>query len=153
MKRKWMVILLVCCLAFVSNAPVKAATTMPEEALYDLSLGGTQSFVLQDEFGKEAIVVVEELPTYERVAGGTYKVSYEAAAWTAGFTVVISNNMFTSAHSPYHKVLSGSISEAKLTKNSSVKATYAFRHKWALITWNTGVLAQISNGKLVVSKK
>jgi len=57
MKRKWMVILLVCCLAFVRNAPVKAATTMPEEALYDLSLGGTQSFVLQDEFGKEAIAL------------------------------------------------------------------------------------------------
>ena len=44
------------------------------------------------------------------------------------------------------------ISNASLTLNSSVKATYSFKYK-RLISWSTGVVAQISNGDLVVSKK
>jgi len=88
-----------------------------------------------------------------RIAAGTYRVTHKTSAWAAGFTVKISNNLITSAYSPFYSVESGRILNTALTQNSSVKATYSFQYKRLLLTWNTGVIAQISEGDLVVLKK
>lgn len=136
----------------LSHADMVSAADIPTEAVYDLEVGGTQEFIIQDADGEKATVIVEEIPGNARVDAGTYKITHKAASWTAGFYVQISDNKFASAYSPFYDVRVGTISGAKLSKDSDVKVTYSFLHK-ALITRDTGVIAKISNLELVVSKK
>lgn len=151
---KKVVAIMLMIFVFVANiCTVQAAEVSGEEAIYDLEKGGTQQFALVDDNGDEMIIIVEELSGNERISAGNYKVTHTTSSWSAGFYVTISSNKITKAYSPFHSVESGSISSATLTLNSSTQATYSFKHKWGIITWNTGVVAKISNGDLVVSKK
>lgn len=152
-KRKKILVMLLmgCVLLTQTNLIVSANEKEITEAVYDITLGGTQEFVIQDENGEEAKVIVEEIAGKARVDAGTYKVQFEAPGWTAGFYVVISNDKITSAYSAYHSANWGKISNAKLTKNSTVKATYSFTFK-VVLTFETGVLCQIKNGSMSVTK-
>lgn len=87
-----------------------------------------------------------------RVDAGTYKITYDATGWTAGFYVKVSSNKFTSMYSPFYSLNWGSISNAKPAKNSDTKVTFSFQYK-AVVVFDTGVIAQITNENLVVSKK
>ena len=147
-----MAIILTLTNAFVVCAEDSPAT-LPTEAVYDLEQGGTQTFNILNEDGENDIIIVEEIPNVGRVAAGTYKVSYKSSSWNAGFYVKISSNQITSAYSPFHTVINGEITQSKLVKNSNTKATYSFLHRLTIFSFNTGVVAQISDSKLMVSKK
>lgn len=136
----------------LSHADMVSAADIPTEAVYDLEVGGTQEFIIQDADGEKATVIVEEIPGNARVDAGTYKVQYDALGWTAGFYVKVSNNKFISVYSSFYSLNWGSISDVKLTKNSDIKATLSFIYK-AVAVFDTGVIAKISNGNLVVSKR
>lgn len=122
-------------------------------ATYDLRKGGTQTFHVTDQDGNEIVITIEEIPGNARISNGSHKVTLEHKLfWTAGFSVNISNNKITSAYSPFHKVVWGSISSPSLTLNSSTKATYKFIHKAGLISTTTGVVAEMSGSTLTVSR-
>ena len=87
------------------------------------------------------------------MASGTYEVAFETSNWEAGFYVTISSNKITSAYSPFHTALRGSIKDATLVRNSNVKATYSFIFQLTILKFNTGVIAEISDSNLVVSQK
>jgi hypothetical protein len=124
-----------------------------EEISYDLQKGGTQIFSVANENSEDSYIIVEELANAERIASGSYQISFTSAgAWKAGFKVKISNNKITSAYSPSYAVITGSIRNATLVRNSDTKATYSFLYKILNLNYSTGVKARISDGKLKVSQ-
>lgn len=146
-------ILLIPILLFMQNGIV-SAETLSREAVYDLEKGGTQTFLVQDENGEIGEVVIYEIEENARVGNGKYEVSYNNKGyWKAGFYVQVENNKITSAYSPFYDTTYGTISEAYLNKNSTVKVTYSFLYKHLLTVHETGVIASIKNNDLVVTKK
>lgn len=131
-----------------------SAEELQTEAIYDLERGGTQSFWVQDENGEIGKIVIREVRGTSRVKDGSYEVSYDHTGyWEAGFCVKIGDNKITSAYSPFHSVYSGKITQATLTKNSTSKASYLFIYQQAILSYNAGVIATISDSKLVVKKR
>ena len=58
--------------------------TVQTIASYDMTVGGTQTFELTDAEGGEVIVTVSEVPSVNRVADGTYQISYTSSGkWEA----------------------------------------------------------------------
>lgn len=137
----------------LTNAFVVSASEPPTEAVYDLEKGGTQTFVVEGKDGEVQQITIEEVAGNTRVADDTYKVKTETSGWTAGFYIKVSNNKITSAYSPFHTALRGSIESPSLVRNSNVKVTYSFIYKWLLLSYNTGVVATISDSSLRVTQK
>ena len=137
----------------LSNAFVVGASEKQTEAVYDLQKGGTQTFVVESKDGELQQITIEEVVENARVSEGSYKITHKTSGWEAGFYVKISNNQITSAYSPFHVALRGSIKNAALVRNSSVKATYSFIYKVTIFSYDAGVIASISNSNLVVSQK
>jgi len=130
------------------------AEELPTEARYDMTKGGTQTFVIQDENGEVATVTIEELSGNSRVANGNYKVTYNTTGvWSAGFNVSISNNQIYNAYSPFHYCIIGEIKYPALTRPSVTQASYAFIYIKSSIYFATGVDATIKNGELIVTKR
>lgn len=136
-----------------ANASVSFAAETPVVASYDLNSGGTQIFYLQDQDGTDIVITIEEISGHSRIANGSYKVTYNnPLLWEAGFTVDITSNKISHAHSAFYSVSIGSLTNHSLTVNSSTKTTYKFMHKAGLINTTTGVIATISGTSLNVSK-
>lgn len=153
-KRKFLAVTLVVMM-FMMNTFMVSAAEPKTEALYDLEKGGTQTFVIGNSDGEIQRVTIKEIATNARVASGTYEVAFETSNWEAGFYVTISrsSNKITSAYSPFHTALRGSIKDATLVRNSNIKATYSFIFQLTILKFNTGVIAEISDSNLVVSQK
>ncbi len=152
LKKRFFSVVLVAALV-LSNTFVASASESQTEAVYDLQKGGTQTFVVEGQDGEVQQITIEEVAGNARVTDGTYKITHETSGWEAGFYVKISNNQITSAYSPFHVALRGSIKNASLARNSSVKATYSFIYKVTIFSYDAGVIASISNSNLVVSQK
>lgn len=152
LKKRITSVALVIALVF-SNAFVVGATEKQTEAVYDLQKGGTQTFVVESKDGELQQITIEEVVENARVAEGAYKITHKTSGWEAGFYVKISNTQITSVYSPFHVALRGSIKNASLVRNSSVKATYSFIYKVTIFSYDAGVIASISNSNLVVSQK
>lgn len=122
------------------------------QAEYDMAIGGEQQFTLINEDGETVNVTITEEPQTARLENRTYSVSYSSPlSWSAGYKIVVKNNFISSAHSPYHKAANASISNAKLTKESSKRVSYYFVWKYLSKSTNTGVRSVISNNKINVS--
>ncbi len=121
------------------------------QAEYDLEKGGTQSFEIVDENGKETEIVVEEVPGIARVANGTYKITGKLKGhWTAGFYIDIKGNRLIKAHDKFYKVTKGSISNMRLQKESDAQATLTLNYKINDFTKISKVRVKILNKKLMV---
>lgn len=158
MRRIFTVLGLCVAVAVVPAGIVNAEDTSAEEVVteaqdveYDLEKGGTQSFEILDEDGEETEIIVEEMPGMARVAKGTYKITGKKLNWTAGFYVDISGNRIVKAHDKFYKAKRGSISNAKLTKNSDAQSTLSFTYKDGNYPKTNGVKAKILNKKLIMS--
>lgn len=144
---------------FVFPCTVQAAenkkSILTEEAVYDLTLGGTQEFTIIDSDGNVVYITISEEPGIYRVDNGTYKVTYEESGnWKAGYYVVISNNSITSVKDKFYSVSSGSITYSKLSLESSKQASLYLTYKYgtsSVISY-TGVRSNISGTSLKVSK-
>jgi len=143
--------MLILTIAFANNSFVFASESTTS-AVYDLQKGGTQTFFIQNDNGGFDEIVIEEIKNNSRIDDSTYKVYYKAFSWTAGFYINVSNNKITNAYSPFYSVALGSISNEVLRQNSTTKATYSFDYKVTIMTYQTGVIATISNSELVVTK-
>ena len=157
MKRgKKIVSLLLTMLLFIQCSAIsyaKEPDSLPQEAVYDLQKGGTQTFEIVESDGNKAIVTISEEKAVSRIANGSYNVKYTSVGcWTAGFKVSISNNNFTSAYSPYVNIITGSVSHRTLKLETSKKASFYFRYMIALRETTTGVRATMSGTTLKVSK-
>lgn len=154
-----LLLLFAMLLTFVSPATVQASEneipTLSEEAVYDLTIGGTQTFSITDSNGNIAYVTISEEPSISRIDNGTYKITYtEPGCWTAGFHVVISANSITSAKDKFYSVSSGSITQSRLVLESSKQASHYLTYKYgtSVIVNYTGVRSTISGTSLKVSK-
>lgn len=150
-KRKFLAVTLVVMM-FMMNTFMVSAAEPQVEALYDLEKGGTQTFVIENSDGDIQRVTIEEIADNARVADDTYKVSFQTSNWEAGFYIKVSNNQITSAYSPFYTALYGSIKDATLVRNSSVKVSYSFIYQLTIFKFDTGVVAAISNSILKVSQ-
>lgn len=120
---------------------------------YDLTVGGTQTFTIEDEEGNAVVVTVEELPSSTRISNGTYRVTFTSPfAWKAGFNVVISANKMSSVNSPFYETTIGAIQNPVLLKESTTQASYSFSYTRLGSAVRTGVRAKISNNELKVSQ-
>ncbi len=130
------------------------AEEIPTEAVYDMELGGTQTFLVRDEDGNVGTVTVRELSGDSRIANGEYEVIYDnTGVWIASFTIAISSNKIYNAHSPFNYALIGTIKYPVLTRPSTTQATYAFIYEYNLMNFTTGVDAKIINGDVVITKR
>lgn len=146
-------LLLILILSLASNSTIAFASSPKTSASYDLKQGGTQTFYIPNEDGSYDEIIIENISGNTRVDNGTYKITHKTAAWTAGFYVTISSNKITTAYSPYHSTVFGTISSAALYKNDNTTATYSFLYSTFIADFNTGVIASITNSTLNVSKK
>lgn len=140
--------------SLTSNAAALADNniSLPKEAVYNLSLGGTQEFNIIDAEGNSAfITITEEIPT-KRIDNGTYKVTYTSdGCWRASYRVVISNNSITSVNSPEYAAINGQIRQHKLVRETSKQASYYLLYQINAYSVNTGVRSRISSTELIVS--
>lgn len=136
----------------LTNTSIVSAAEPQVEAVYDLEKGGIQTFLVEGADGEIQTITIEEVVNDARVADDTYKISCETLNWEAGFYIKVSNNQITSAYSPFHTALRGSIQDSILLRNSSVKVTYSFIYKLTVFKFDTGVMATISNSSLKVSQ-
>ena len=150
-KWKFLAVTLVVMM-FMMNTFMVSAAEPRKAAVYDLEKGGTQTFVIENADGDIQRVTIEEITDNARVADNTYKVSFQTSNWEAGFYIKVSNNQITSAYSPFHTALYGSIKDAALVRNSSVKVSYSFIFQLTIFKFDTGVVATISNSTLKVSQ-
>ena len=151
-KNRIFLFLLIFILSMSSTLSALASDSQTYAA-YDLSKGGTQTFYSEDENENPIMITIEEISSNARISDGSYKITYDnTGLWKAGFYVNISNNHIVTAHSPFHTVVSGSISEAKLTIVSFARANYRFVHRVGTTYYNTGVDAKMSGTTLNVSK-
>lgn len=154
MKKMRNVMAVVLALVLFMSPMSVFAEELPTEARYDMTKGGTQTFVIQDENGEVATVTIEELSGNSRVANGDYRVTCENTyVWTAGFYISVSNNQIYNAYAPFYSCLFGEIKYPVLTRPSVTKATFAFIYERANLNYATGVDATITNSKLVVTKR
>lgn len=131
----------------------KEIRTTANEAVYDISIGGTQTFEIMDKQNKIIYITVEELKSPARISNGTYKVSYlSPGAWQASYQVDISSNKISRAHSPSYTVISGEIKQTNLVKESSTKTSYYLIYYNGIIGIQTGVRATISGNSLKVTQ-
>lgn len=126
-----------------------------EEAIYDLTIGGTQIFKIMDSTGNIAYITVSEEPSLSRIGNGTYKITYtEPQFWTAGFYATIKSDSIISAKDKFYSALSGTVIQSKLILESSKQASHYFTYKFGTTTLSksTGVRAIIFGTSLKISK-
>ena len=161
MKANFLLPLLIFTLLFTFIPPTTVhaheneVSKFSEEAIYDLTIGGTQIFEIMDSTGNIAYITVSEEPSLSRIGNGTYKVSYsEPLSWTAGFYVTIKANSITFVKDKFYSASSGSITQSKLVLESSKQASHYFTYifKTNSIPTYTGVRATISGTSLKISK-
>lgn len=147
------------CLAFFltifSSAEIKAEEINYKEAVYDLTEGGTQKFVFEDEAGQEIYVTIAEVSQGKnvRIADKTYAVKYtNPLQWTAGYNVIVKSNSIRSVNSPYVDTVLGRASNGTLKKESSKQATYYFSYTIGGITANIGIRTEINGTEMKVYK-
>lgn len=144
-------------LAFV-QLPAKAQGITDSEkhiaATYDFQKGGTQKFQFLNGSNEVTIVIEEITSSTVRMENDIYRITYTVEdTWTAGFYAYIQNYKFVNVYSPFYSVQMGTISEDLLKRNTDTKATYSFMYKRLLLKDDTGIIATISNSKLVVTQK
>lgn len=161
MKQKFLSLLLFFTIlfTFISPATVHAyeneSYESSEDAIYDLSIGGTQIFKIVDSDGNIGYITVSEEPSLSRISNGTYKITYtEPQLWTAGFYVDIKSNSIASAKNKFYSVSKGIITESKLALESSKQASHYFCYKSGTNAFpnHIGVRATISGTSLKVFK-
>lgn len=138
----------------LSSSTSVLAAEYDSEAVYDMNIGGTQNFVLEDSKGKEIYITILENSLQTRaLENKSYSISLTAPlSWTAGYNVVIRNNLISSVNSPHYKCYTGKISSAALKKDSSKQATLRFTHTVLGISTRGGVRTNIADNKLKVSR-
>ncbi len=147
------VICLALFLMIFPSAEIKAEEINYKEAVYDLTTGGTQKFVLEDEAGREIYVTIEEVSQGKnvRIADKTYAVSYESfLQWKAGYNVTVKNNCIKSVNSGYVETYRGTAINKRLIKESEKQATYYFSYTSGLLTSKCGVRTKIEGTKMNV---
>lgn len=151
---KFVSMLFVLFSIILSNSTSVLAAEYDSEAVYDMNIGGTQNFVLEDSKGKEIYITILENSLQTRaLENKSYSISLTAPlSWTAGYNVVIRNNLISSVNSPHYKCYTGKISSAALKKDSSKQATLRFTHTVLGISTRGGVRTNIADNKLKVSR-
>ena len=144
-------ILLIVLTLSLNYMPVQANESV--EVSYDLNEGGKKVFCIENSKGEVDKITIEQLNSNMKIANSNYRVTYEAVNWTAGFYITVLNNEITNAYSPFYSIARGEIRNSKLNINSNTKATFSFQHKVTIFTYNTGVIANINNNNLYVTKK
>lgn len=161
MKQKFLSLLLffTVLFTFISTTTVHAYESesyeCSEDAIYDLSIGGTQIFKIVDSDGNIGYITVSEEPSLSRISNGTYKITYtEPQLWTAGFYVDIKSNSIISVKDKFYTASSGSITQSKLILESSKQASHYFSYKFGTGSSykSTGVRAIISGTSLKISR-
>lgn len=143
------------CFSLIPSNIVKAADTTSTpvtEVSYDIAVGGTQNFVLTDASGNAVLITITEEPSITRVANKTYSVSFKSPlSWEAGYKVDVYNNTISSVHSAWHKTTLGSISNARLAKESSTQATYYFTYRRLTTDTFQGVRTKVTSSEIKVT--
>ena len=99
------------------------------------------------------ITILENSLHTRALENKSYSISLTAPlSWTAGYNVVIRNNLISSVNSPHYKCYTGKISSAALKKDSSKQATLRFTHTVLGISTRGGVRTNIADNKLKVSR-
>lgn len=144
-------LLLICFLMPYTNSYAADDFSPSTKAAYDLSIGGTQEFIISDTDGNEVYITISELPTNQRVANGTYKVTYTAPlCWKAGYNITISNNCITSVNNKFHNTYTSVIISDRLAKEGTKQASYYLGYQMGGMFSSTGMRSIISDNKLNV---
>lgn len=148
MKKLFGLVLFLFC--FTSN--IKGHASVLTEIDYFLEQSEPIISKYIDEDGDEVTTTIERLPSFSRIAKGTYKISKEkSGAWRVSFHVSInSSKQITGTSNMSVKALSGSITSTSLTSNKT-SATCKFTRKVGTISSTANVTATIKNGKLVTN--
>lgn len=130
--------------------PVTAHASDSQDNSYDLTAGGTVTFVEQNENNdSETITISEDMPM-ARMANKTYTITKSGSGWHVSYKASIRNNKFTSVGGLNAVATSGSFKSSSLSLISGTKAQWSGRYQWGLFPTNVSCTATISGGKLNV---
>lgn len=108
-----------------------------------------QTSIIYDQSNNMYILTIEPLDIKNKIANGTYKISYTAPRkWTAYFYAKISDNKFSSCYSPHVTALTGKIRDYSLKKSSNTSSILRIKYEYLFSTTITGIKSVISNGKI-----
>lgn len=135
---------------------VKAEESNPidtQEILYDLEVGGTQTFESLSSEGDQLIIEIEEIPNYLRaVKNGSYKISASTSGqWKASYQISVSGNKITKAYSPSIVAYTGSFTKAELKLDNSTQSTYYLKKKGDLFTTSINLRAKLLSNKISIT--
>lgn len=119
---------------------------------YDLYENSNLSYEGIDEQGNTVLIEIERIPSLNRLAKGTYKISKTLKnRWSITYNIgVNTRDQVTSATGLNAKAISGSFISTSLTSSTS-SATCSFKQKIGTVTSTGNVTASISKGKLIVN--
>lgn len=151
--QRLIVILLTVSFLISSCMTVYAAEERDNTTIYDLTVGGMQSFLCKDSNGNDIIITITELPADARsLKNRSYHIAYESIfAWKAEYNVVIKDNNISSVNSPSYTCYKGNIYNCVLKRNSSKQATMSFIYKYMGLSHSTGVKTKVVNNSLQVA--
>ncbi|MGO3360421.1 MAG: DUF5626 family protein [Leuconostoc mesenteroides] len=130
--------------------PVTAHASDNQDNSYDLSTGGTVTFVEQNENDASETITISENMPMARMANKTYTITKSGSGWHVSYKASILNNKFTSVGSLSAVATSGSFKSSSLSLISGTKAQWSGRYQLGLFPTNVSCTATISSGKLNV---
>lgn len=130
--------------------PVTAHASENQDNSYDLTAGGTMTFVEQNENNDSETITISEDTPMARMANKTYTITKSGSGWHVSYKASIRNNKFTSVGNLNVVATSGSFKSSSLSLISGTKAQWSGKYQWGIFPTNVSCTATISNGKLNV---
>lgn len=124
-----------------------------KEVIYDLAVGGTQTFESLSPDGEQLIIEIEEIPSYFRaVKNDSYQIAASTAGqWKASYQITVSGDKITRAYSPAIVAYTGSFTQAELKLDSSIQSTYYLKRKVGLFTTSINLRAKLQSNKISIT--
>lgn len=143
--------------SFVATTKVHAGedfSVLENSVSYNLEQGGLQQFEVENEFGEEYTITIEEQPHLLRavVSNGTYKITKERALqWKVSYKIDVKGNNITRAHSPSITNYIGNVTSSSLKIDNAKQATYYIKMKILTINSSVNIRAKLQNDKILVT--
>lgn len=102
--------------------PFTAHASDNQDNSYDLTTGGTMTFVEQNENNNSETITISENMPIAKMANKTYTITKSGSGWHVSYKASIRNNKFTSVGSLNAVATSGSFKSSSLLLISGTKS-------------------------------
>lgn len=138
------------------HAEETVPSTETDTVIYSVEQGGLQKFEIEDDFGENYIISVEEEPQFfimaSSVKNGTYKITKEKGLqWKASYKIDVNNHKITRAHSATATAFTGSFKSLSLKVDTPTQATYYLKRALLIGEASINLRAKLSGNNILIT--